>query len=140
MSLTYAQREDAILEVMLPILEEEGYVVFRHPSAAVLPVFLRDCRPDAIAVKEGKKIAVEVVTSGRPDGQSRLPRLRALLAGHPDWELRVFYAPSSHSAQPIAVASRAEIEEHLSRLETVREIAGTVAGLLLGWSIFEAAA
>jgi hypothetical protein len=55
MSSSYAQREAAALHFMLTRLQEEGYSVFAQPSHAMLPTFLRGYRPDAIALKDGKK-------------------------------------------------------------------------------------
>ena len=133
-------RHEAVLQIVLPKLEEEGYTVFLKPSRTMLPGFLQRYHPDAIAVKGGKKIAIEVLSS---DGRKTLEqeaRARALLSGHADWELRVFHAPARLLGQPIPVASREAIEAQLKRMENAFDAAGPVAGLLWAWSAFEAAA
>src|SRR3984957_10111918 len=107
--------EAAALHFMLTRLQEEGYSVFAQPSHAMLPTFLRGYRPDAIALKDGKNVAIEVVQSGGEEKKDRLVRLRELLADHHDWELRVFHAPPLASNSQISPASRQLIEEQLGR-------------------------
>jgi len=139
MSSYLSQREAAVLQLVLPNLEAEGYEVFLDPSPATLPPFMRACRPDAIAVRTDKKLAIEVMAeTGRQD--DKLARLRSVLSGHEDWELRVFYAPPVTPAAPDFVMPRDLVEENLGRLIEVFDQSGSVAGLLLAWSVFEAIA
>lgn len=60
--------EREVIDLVLPRLQAEGYEVYMHPSPSVLPSFMRSYRPDAIALKSGKKVAVEVV---RPSDEDR---------------------------------------------------------------------
>src|SRR6266478_5250944 len=43
--------EAMLLESVLPDLEAEGFEVFAHPSPPILPAFMRDHSPDAIALR-----------------------------------------------------------------------------------------
>lgn len=144
MSSTHA-RYEAVLQMELPRLEKEGYTVFLHPSRTMLPAFLHRRLPDAIAVKSDKKIAIEIVTSygqgtGAKEGGTKPEDTRKLFSDHPDWELRVIYAPPRVPEHYIPIASREAIEAQLKRMENAFDAAGPVAGLLWAWSAFEAAA
>ena len=138
MSSTQSQIEAAVLETFLPDLEAEGFAVFVHPSPKMLPPFLRAHRPNAIAFKEGRKLAIEVVTP-QDDSAARMERLRKLLEEHGDWKLEVLYA-SPQIAKQLPVASRATIEDQLDRILKAFEEVGPTASLLIAWSVFEAAA
>ena len=139
MSLAQNQSVGVILQMLLPNLEAEGFQVFLHPSRAVLPPFMRGYQPDAIAMKANKKVAIEVVL--RPNqAASHGKNLQAMFQGHPDWELRMVYAPPGHAAQEIAVKPKDLVVETLDRVLTIFDEAGPVPALLTGWSVFEAAA
>ena len=118
MSSTHA-RYEAVLQMELPRLEKEGYTVFLHPSRTILPAFLHRRLPDAIAVKGDKKIAIEIVTSygqdtgvkedGAKQDGAKPEDKRKPFSDHPDWELRVIYAPPRVPEHHIPVASREAI-------------------------------
>jgi hypothetical protein len=61
-------REVDVLESILPRYEAEGFEVFVHPSPSILPPFMQSYRPDAIALKPDKKVAIEVVRTAARDG------------------------------------------------------------------------
>jgi hypothetical protein len=139
MSSTHVQSDAAILQMLVPGLEAEGFRVFMHPAQSFLPPFMQGYQPDAIATKGDRKIAIEV-TSGPGAANRRLQDLQRMFASHTDWELRVIYAPRQQTDQAIPVSSQAVIAENLDRLLTVYDQAGAIPALLMGWSIFEAAA
>lgn len=134
-----SRQEQAILEALVPGLEADGFTVFLQPSGSMLPPPLRKAyRPDAIALKEGKKLAIEVVSL--MDSDRKLELLRALFAQAPDWELRVVYAPPRAAVQELSAIPKDVIEGHLKRLSSVSVELGAAASLLIAWSLFEAAA
>src|SRR2546423_15428259 len=99
-------READVLESLLPRYRAEGFNVFVNPSPSILPPFMQTYRPDAVALKPDKKIAIEVV---RPGGSSaeKVRDLQSLFAPQGDWELRVFYVASIPSEEAVAIASPA---------------------------------
>lgn len=140
MSSLHSGLEEAILENVLPDLEAEGFQVFPHPARSLLPAFMRSYAPDAIAIKGDRKIAIEV-SSGSSMGEERLPRLSELFSRHPEWELRVLYAPPRRAemVRPEAPVREA-VEAVIDTLPKVLEESGPVPALLTAWSVFEAAA
>src|SRR5260370_12883527 len=114
--MNHGASEATLLESILPDLESEGFEVFANPSAPLLPPFMRDHSPDAIALRKDKKLAIEVLHEGAPSNR-RLDRLRELFSQHKDWELRVYWINPSSTGSEIAGASRNVIEQSLKALE-----------------------
>jgi len=139
MSSAHVQSDAAILQMLLPSLEAEGFRVFMHPAPSFLPPFMQGYQPDAIVTKGEKKIAIEVTSGSRETGP-RLKDLQKMFASHADWELRIIYVPTQQTDQAIPVSPQAVIAENLDRLLTVHDQAGPIPALLTGWSVFEAAA
>jgi hypothetical protein len=139
MSSFDSQIEEAVLNSLVPNLEAEGFQVILQPSRSLLPQFMQSYRPDAIALKENRKIAIEVTAQGSPSADSKLKRLRDLFAEHEDWELRVLYAPL-RTDENVSITSSQALHAALDRLPMVLEVAGPVPALLTAWAAFEAAA
>ena len=140
MSLAQTPPDAVILQILTPNLEAEGFRVFPHPARSMLPPFMSGYQPDAIAMKADKQIAIEVKSRSGDADEGRLERLRAMFASHPDWELRVVYAPTKSIQQTIAVMPRRLVAETVDRLLKIFDDSGPIPALLTGWSAFEAAA
>jgi len=140
MSSYDTELEQAVFESIVPDLEAEGFRVFVQPSRSVLPPFMRDTsRPDAIALKGDKKIAIEIMSGRLAEGE-KLRRLQDLLSAHPEWELRVFYAPPRTAEAPVDAPSKEAIEAILNGLPRIIDEAGPVPAILTAWSALEATA
>ncbi|MBF0372755.1 MAG: hypothetical protein HQL39_04975 [Alphaproteobacteria bacterium] len=141
MSSPASQLEAAVFESVVPHLEAEGFQVFVHPSPSLLPMFMKDYRPDAVALKRGKNIAIEVV-SGRP-GSSKIherhQHLREMFSDHGEWELRVFFAPPGDTGSSVKPASGDVLRRAAGQLPRILEEGGSVPALLTAWATFEAA-
>jgi hypothetical protein len=130
--------ERAVLEAVAPRLEAEGYRVLIQPPSSALPPFLKGKRPDAIAIKPGHNIAIEVM-SDRAD-RAKLKQLQGIFAAQPEWELRVFYAPPREgTSRSLHVAPREAITQALDSIPALSDSAGRVPALLVAWAAFEAA-
>jgi uncharacterized protein YutE (UPF0331/DUF86 family) len=127
----------AVIESLLPRYEAEGFDVYINPSPSILPPFMQSYRPDAIALRKDKKIAIEVVVRARSDQKVR--DLHSLFAGHPDWELRVFYASPSGSGKLPEIASTPEIEESIQRVIDLAEAGHLLPALVMASATLEAA-
>lgn len=130
--------ERSILESLVPTLQAEGYHVLVQPPPFVLPPFMGSYRPDAVALKPGKNIAIEVVSPVRP-GTGKTKKLQELFSPHRDWEFRIYYAPSSNADPAIGVATKESISQVLAGLSQIMDTAGGVPTLLTAWAAFEAA-
>ena len=129
--------EAAVLESIVPQLEAEGFEVYAHPSGHLLPPFLRGYSPGAIALREDRKLAIEVLREG-PSSKGRLDKLRELLSGRRDWELRVYWISPSNTPEAITVASSKDIEQAINTIEDLSDKKLFAPALLMAWATLEA--
>jgi uncharacterized protein YutE (UPF0331/DUF86 family) len=129
-------QEAAVLENIVPQLEAEGFEVVMHPSRLRLPPFMQSYSPDAIALREDRNLAIEVVRKGS-SSEKRLDKLRDLLEGHRDWELRVYWISPANTPEPIETASVKDVERSI---EVIKQLTGEGlygAALLMAWATLE---
>jgi uncharacterized protein YutE (UPF0331/DUF86 family) len=129
--------EAAVLESIVPQLEAEGFEVHSRPSAHLLPPFLQTYSPDAIALRDDGNLAIEVLRKGAPS-EKKLDRLRELLSGHRDWELRVYWVSPANTPEPIEPASRKDIERAIGTVEQLADEGLLAPALLMSWAALEA--
>lgn len=135
--MSATDREQRVLDLITARLKAEGYDVFTQPARGLLPPFMRDYQPDAIALGRPKNIAIEVArdeTAARPKASALSERF----AKNSDWELRIVYAPEDSDDRAVPGVSRDEIPGALARVETLLTADQPEAALLLGWSALEA--
>jgi uncharacterized protein YutE (UPF0331/DUF86 family) len=135
--MSYEAIEATLLENVLPELEAEGFEVFTHPSPRILPAFMRECPPDAIALRKDKNLAIEILRESAPSNR-RLDKLRELLALHKDWELRIYWVSPSSARKPIESASRMVIEQSIKSVEELMADGRSGPALLMAWATLEA--
>src|ERR1017187_5093591 len=133
----FGSSEAEVIESLLPRYEAEGFDVYVNPSPSILPPFMQAYRPDAIALKKDKKIAIEVVGSATSSEQ-KIKALQSLFADHDDWELRVFYAAPIASNKLLEIASIPAINESIQRVIDLREAGHLLPALVMAWATFEA--
>lgn len=130
--------EAEVIESLLPKYQAEGFDVYVNPSPSILPPFMQAYRPDAVALKKDKKIAIEVVGSGARSEQ-KIRTLQSLFADQGDWELRVFYASPAASREPLEIVSAAAIDESIQRVVELKQAGHLLPALVMAWAVFEAA-
>lgn len=129
--------EAEVIESLLPRYQAEGFDVYVNPSPSILPPFMQTYRPDAIALKKDKKIAIEIVGSTASSDQ-KIKTLQSLFAGQDDWELRVFYASPIHSSKLLEIASIPTIKESIQRIVDLKVAGHLLPALLMASATFEA--
>jgi len=129
--------EGDVIQLVLPRFQAEGYDVYLHPSPSILPPFMQSYRPDAIALKQGKKVAIEIIRPVDFAGK-QVRDLQSLFADQGDWELQVFYAPPLGAPASVAVATRAMIDESIRTVEELRSAGHRLPALVMAWATVEA--
>jgi REase_AHJR-like len=130
-------READFLEDVLPRYEAEGFEVYVNPSPSILPPFMQDYRPDAIALSRDKKIAIEVVRTTKSSPE-KLRHLQSLFAPHREWELRVLYVSPLSSDHLLQVASPEAISDAIRQVNALRKGGHKVPALVMAWATLEA--
>jgi hypothetical protein len=129
--------EEQVLQREIARLESEGYDVFVHPRAPLVPEFLGDHVPDAVATGNGKKIVLEVATSSKL-GSEKLREVAARFAKQREWELKIILVTPTTRGETLPVQSRQVIDGTLSEIEQLRRSGALRAAFLLAWATFEA--
>jgi hypothetical protein len=129
--------EAEVIESLLPGYEAEGFDVYVNPSPSILPPFMRTYRPDAIALRKDKKIAIEVVGS-TASSEEKITALQSLFADQAGWELRVFYASPMASDKLLEIASIPAINESIQRVVDLKAAGHELPALVMAWATFEA--
>ena len=138
-STTIGTEEMRFLEGLRPRYEQGGYQFLVNPDTSILPAFFSSYRPDAIAIKDGKKIAIEIKSRSTEASRNSIERIRKLLSDHPEWELLVAYVGSEFSQSSRLPAPA--VSDVAGRISEVRELARTHprAAFLVAWRLLEAA-
>lgn len=129
--------EADVLEELLPRYQAEGFEVFLHPSPSILPPFMQSYRPDAVALRPDKKIAIEVVRSSG-SSEKKVRELESLFASHREWELRVLYVSPLPSEKILDVSSPAAIKVAIQRVRDLVKDGHKVPALVMAWAALEA--
>jgi uncharacterized protein YutE (UPF0331/DUF86 family) len=137
MSLRPAEEE--VLRGLVPELEAEGYEVFIEPRPPLAPAFLKGLRPDAIALREGKKLLIQFARES-PPGAGALERMQRLVAAQPGWELRAILVPPATLPVSLASQSKEQIAASVSKIERLLDHKFVSAALLQSWACLEAMA
>jgi uncharacterized protein YutE (UPF0331/DUF86 family) len=136
--------ESAVERVIMDNLHDrytgEGYRFFRYPGREIVPAFLGDFRPDAIAIGPEDRIVIEVKTTRGSSDPDRLSRVASLFSGHPDWKFVVVFADEEPQDRPLSNVSRTRIEREIEVAEDLADQGQLRAAFLLAWAALEAAA
>lgn len=131
--------ESLVLEQLVRTLGAEGYEVYLHPNKLLIPTFLGDFSPDAIALRKDKNLVIEV-SGGSPQAAQKLQELSALVQVQDGWELRVV---SVNPANELDLLQVQDADTIRARIAEVKKIAGAghpESALLVAWATFEAVA
>lgn len=126
-----------VLQQLVPELEAEGYEVFLHPNRPLLPGFLRNYAPDAIARRGDKNLVIEIFRKS-PDSEQKAERITSLLKGQDDWELRVVWITPSGPARTVQPQTRSIIRKRITEIRELANSGQFGPALLLAWATLEA--
>lgn len=128
---------EQVLQGEIARLESEGYEVFLHPRAPLVPDFLGDYVPDAVATGKGKKIVLEVAKPSKFESE-RLKEIASRFAKQNEWELKLLLVSPTSSGETLPVQSRHAIQGALDEIERFQEVNALRAAFLLAWATLEA--
>jgi uncharacterized protein YutE (UPF0331/DUF86 family) len=126
-----------MLQRVVPELEAEGFDVYIHPSTPLIPLFLADLHPDAIALRDDKNLVVEVMRRS-PQASKKLERLTALLEPQKKWELRIFWAEPTSDARTLEIQSVEAMRSSIAEVQQIAAAGHLEPAMLIAWATFEA--
>src|ERR1051325_5880426 len=130
--------EAEILQNLRAEYEQEGFEIFLQPRPPVVPAFLKDFQPDAIARRGNRHVVVEIV--GSSSNNTSIARLADAIRAHPGWELRVVLAQPVTTAGALERQSSEAVADAMHEVGRLLETGQYRAALLMAWSSFEALA
>ncbi len=141
MTVDTPTRERLVLDRLRETYEHQGYEFFVNPLPDMLPSFLGNHRPDAIALKQGEGVIIEV-KHGRRSGQDpQLETLARLVSGQPGWKLQIYFEREQpEDSVRIVPATRLQVDAQITEAERLAAAGHCKAALLLAWSVLEAIA
>src|SRR5712664_2290338 len=131
-----SESEAELLQNITARLEAEGYTVYVNPDLHILPPFMRQYRPDAIALGKPKNLAIEIV--GSSSEAKKVDSLRELLATNKDWELRVHYVLRAETGTYSIRVPKPTTDAALQITEKLLNEGHFQPALLMAWACFEA--
>ncbi|MBV9201861.1 MAG: hypothetical protein JOY83_19440 [Alphaproteobacteria bacterium] len=131
-------RESDFLQTLIPGYEAEGFSVFLRPTRKMLPPFMRGYQPDAIAIKDEKKIAIEIKRDAARHA-ARIEQLQQTFLKHPEWELRIYYIPGRPGEEDIQTLNLSEIDAALAEVDQLKRAGHFRAALIMAFAALEAA-
>jgi Holliday junction resolvase len=137
--MTAIETERRVLSLLRSRFEADGYSFVEFPESNMLPEFMQGYRPDAIALREGKSIAIEVKLRRDPNAEKNLRSISERFKGHPSWELRIVYGDDVRQ-EPLQKPTLAQLEQQISEAEDLLRSGHHRAALVLGWAAIEAIA
>ena len=131
-------REDQILDVLRQRYEEKGFSFFKYPTRDLLPSFLGDYSPDAIALGRDQNVVIEVKAGPRYNAMN-IARLADLFRGQEKWKFELVVADDVEETQ-IAPPAKESILQELSEAKELAASGHERAALIVAWAALEAAA
>jgi uncharacterized protein YutE (UPF0331/DUF86 family) len=134
-------REARVLDALQQRYEARGFSFFKYPSRDLIPEFLGDYTPDAIALGPNGNIVIEVKSSPRAAAGLPAAQIAERFRNQSGWKFELVLADEVKQ-EDVRVAPPSK-ELILEVLAEIRELAGTGhrrAALVLAWGALEAAA
>jgi hypothetical protein len=130
--------EQQVLAREVARLESEGYDVFLQPRAPLVPEFLGDYVPDAVATGNGKKIVLEVARPSKAESE-KLREVASRFAKQREWEFKVLLVSPTSAGETLPVQTHQAIDDALEEIERLRkDTSASRAAFLLAWATLEA--
>lgn len=121
--------------------EARGMTFLIDPPRNVIPAFLGDYRPDAIALGPDGGIVFEVKRGPEAGANRQLAEISERVSREKGWEFRAIYlTPPADRLPEIPVPTWHQLQRALREVEVLATGGHPRAALLAGWSVLEALA
>jgi len=132
--------ESNILRNLRHVSEARGLKFYVNPSPEVIPAFLGNYQPDAIAVGPDGGIIIEMKTRRDPASE-KLAAIAKRVSDQKGWEFRVIYLnPPMEGMQSIAKPNHEQIQARLAEIEALTKVGHPAAALVTAWAVLESLA
>ncbi|MCP3056532.1 hypothetical protein [Aurantimonas marianensis] len=137
MSSIATERE--ILDSLSENLRAQGYDVYRQPSASTLPGFMKGYIPDAVAYRDDRNLAIEIVDNQQNRTQ-KLKTISELFQSDPKWDLRIVYTNSVSVPDPVITESTMTLRSTIEQIDELLADGQVAMANVVGFACLEAIA
>ncbi|MBQ1497877.1 MAG: hypothetical protein IIZ38_06150 [Sphingomonas sp.] len=130
--------QDRFLDRLRSQYEAQGFEFVTQLNQVDLPAFFAGYQPDAVALKLGQNVAIEIKSQDASSSKRNLEQIRKLFEGHPDWRLSVAYMGSGTPSVTIPTAEPEAILWRVKEARALRDQGFRQAALVMAWSLLEA--
>jgi len=112
-----------------------------NPPREIIPEFLGDFRPDAIALGPDGGMIIEVKFGRNADSERQLAAIAKKVSDQKGWEFRAIYlSPPADEASPIGKPAPEQLPAMFKEIEALTAGGHQAAGLVMAWAALEALA
>lgn len=130
-----------VLKNMQTVFEGQGFKFYLNPSRDLVPDFLEDFEPSAIALSSDGGIIIEVKHRRSPASEKRLAAIAKKISAHKGWEIRVIYLnPPEDETPPIKNPTPEQLENTFRDIDGLAKTGHFAAALVTAWAALEALA
>lgn len=135
---TTAEKSEAdVLRALRSRYERDGYTFVIHPTSELVPEFLGNYRPDALALSEQGSVVIEVKARRGSETDMRLSQVASRVSQHPNWKFEVYYA--GDFLRPIYERPRkAALRQLVQQFADLQKASFPTAAFIVGWAALEA--
>ncbi|HME24325.1 MAG TPA: HepT-like ribonuclease domain-containing protein [Acetobacteraceae bacterium] len=133
--------ESDALRNLRQLSEARGLKFYINPPREVVPEFLGDFQPDAIAVGPEGGIVIEMKLRGSPASEQQLAAIARRVSSQRGWEFRAIYlSPPTDGTPPIAKPTPEQLQATFGEIEALMKGGHPAAALVTAWAALEALA
>ena len=131
--------ESNVLRNLQQLSEARGLKFYVNPPRDVVPDFLGDFRPDAIARgPQGGIIIIEVKLRRTPESERRLAEIARIVSAQKGWEFRAIYrTPPTEETPSVANPTQQQLQSAFDEIEALTNGGHHTAALLIAWAALE---
>jgi uncharacterized protein YutE (UPF0331/DUF86 family) len=133
--------ESNVLRNLQQASEERGLKFYVNPPREIVPEFLGDFQPDAIAIGPEGGIVIEMKLRRSPASEKQLGAIAKRVSGQKGWEFRAIYLnPPVDETPSIAKPTPEQLQAVFREIEALTKGGHPAAALVTGWAALESLA
>ncbi len=133
--------ESNALRHLQKLSEARGLKFYLNPPREIVPDFLGDYRPDAIALGPEGGIIIEMKSRRSPASEKQLAEIASRISGQKGWEFRAIYLnPPMNEMPPIEIPTPDQLRATFREIEELTRTGHLAAAFVRAWAALESLA
>ncbi len=133
--------ESNALRNLQKLSEARGLKFYLNPPQEIVPDFLGDYRPDAIALGPEGGMIIEVKARRNRASEKQLAEIASRISGQKGWEFRAIYVnPPLDEMPPIEIPTPDQLQAAFREIEELTKTGHRAAAFVRAWAALESLA